>query len=84
MLISGQNAWVTAYKNVPMNLTRYGGSANGQVLDSAVQEYNLQRPAALFVGRAQPGRYLNVPLSSQSRGRSRASPGMRITSTRSS
>ena len=38
MVISGPNAWVTSYKNVSMNLTHYGGSANGIVLDSAVEE----------------------------------------------
>jgi hypothetical protein len=42
-LISGGHfAWVTAYKIVPMDLTAYGGSANGQLLDSAAQEYDLR------------------------------------------
>lgn len=39
--ISGHDAWVTAYKYINMDLTPFGGSANGQLLDSAVQEYNL-------------------------------------------
>ena len=64
MLISGGNAWVTAYKNVPMNLTHYGGSANGVVLDSAVQEYNLKTGQLLYTWDAlNPGGTPNVPLS---------------------
>jgi hypothetical protein len=41
-VIRGHNAWVTASKNVPVNLSRYGGAGNGTVVDSAVQEYNLK------------------------------------------
>jgi hypothetical protein len=41
-LISGSDAWVTANKNVPKNLTAFGGLANGMVTDSAVQEYDLK------------------------------------------
>jgi EmrB/QacA subfamily drug resistance transporter len=41
-VISGQNAWVTANKNIPMNLSKYGGAYNGALVDSAVQEYNLR------------------------------------------
>jgi EmrB/QacA subfamily drug resistance transporter len=41
-LISGEYAWVTANKNIPMNLSRYGGAYNGALIDSAVQEYNLR------------------------------------------
>lgn len=41
-LIQGQNAWVTAYANVPMNLKKYGGPAKGTLIDAAVQEYNLK------------------------------------------
>ncbi len=41
-VISGEDAWVTANKNVPMNLSRYGGAYNGALIDSAVQEYNLR------------------------------------------
>ena len=64
MIISGQNAWVTAYKNVPMNLTPYGGSAKGVVLDSAVQEYNLATGHLLYTWDAlNPGGTPNVPLS---------------------
>ena len=42
MLIQGDNAWVTANKNVPVNLGAYGGPFNGAIIDSAVQEYNLK------------------------------------------
>ena len=40
--IQGDVAWVTANKNIPMNLTRYGGAKNGALVDSAVQEYDLR------------------------------------------
>jgi EmrB/QacA subfamily drug resistance transporter len=40
--ISGEDAWVTANKNIPMNLSKYGGAFNGALVDSAVQEYNLR------------------------------------------
>jgi Arylsulfotransferase (ASST) len=42
IVIRGADAWVTATKNVEMNLSRYGGGANGSISDSAVQEYNLK------------------------------------------
>jgi Arylsulfotransferase (ASST) len=74
MLISGTNAWVTAYKNVPMNLTHFGGSANGVVLDSAVQEYNLQTGQLLYTWDAlNPGGTPNVPLSQS---KQKAFPGV--------
>jgi EmrB/QacA subfamily drug resistance transporter len=41
-LISGEDAWVTANRNIPMNLSKYGGAYNGALVDSAVQEYNLR------------------------------------------
>jgi EmrB/QacA subfamily drug resistance transporter len=41
-LISGEDAWVTANKNVPKDLSKYGGAYNGALIDSAVQEYNLR------------------------------------------
>jgi hypothetical protein len=64
MVISGANAWVTAYKTVPENLTQYGGSANGSVLDSAVQEYDLATGQLLYTWDAlNPGGVPNVPLS---------------------
>ncbi len=42
IVIRGDDAWVTANKNVPMNLSSYGGAYNGALIDSAVQEYNLK------------------------------------------
>src|SRR5271170_144735 len=41
-LIDGEDAWITANKNIPMNLSSYGGAYNGALIDSAVQEYNLR------------------------------------------
>jgi hypothetical protein len=47
-----------------MNLTPYGGSANGSVLDSAVQEYNLATGQLLYTWDAlNPGGTPNIPLS---------------------
>jgi len=42
MVISGEDAWVTANKNIAKNLSNYGGAYNGALIDSAVQEYNLK------------------------------------------
>jgi len=42
LLIDGDHAWVTANKNIAMNLSRYGGAYNGALIDSAVQEYDLK------------------------------------------
>jgi len=41
-VLDGDNVWVTANKNVPRNLSKYGGAYNGALIDSAVQEYNLK------------------------------------------
>jgi EmrB/QacA subfamily drug resistance transporter len=41
MLVRGGYAWVTANKDIPMDLSRYGGSASGVLDDSAVQEYDI-------------------------------------------
>jgi EmrB/QacA subfamily drug resistance transporter len=41
-LIDGQHAWVTANKNIPLDLSKYGGAYNGALIDSAVQEYDLK------------------------------------------
>jgi hypothetical protein len=66
-LIEGHNAWVTAYRDVPMNLTKYGGPANGTVIDTAVQEYDLTKPAGsppIFSWDAlNPGGTPHIPLS---------------------
>ncbi len=40
--IRGHHAWVTANKNVAMDLSKYGGTHNGTLIDSAVQEYDLE------------------------------------------
>ena len=54
LMIEGDDAWVTANKNIPVNLSRYGGAYNGALIDSAVQEYDLQdRQAAAHLGRAR-------------------------------
>jgi len=42
ILIRGHTAWVTANKNIPMNLSKFGGAYNGALIDSAVQEYDLR------------------------------------------
>jgi EmrB/QacA subfamily drug resistance transporter len=40
--INGEHAWVTVNKNIPKDLSRYGGAYNGALIDSAVQEYDLK------------------------------------------
>ncbi len=47
LAISGDDAWVTANKNVARNLSAYGGAYNGALIDSAVQEYDLKTGALL-------------------------------------
>ncbi|HWY89579.1 MAG TPA: MFS transporter [Solirubrobacteraceae bacterium] len=42
LAISGEDVWVTANKNIPIDLSRYGGAYNGALVDSAVQEYSLK------------------------------------------
>ena len=42
LVISGNDAWVTANRNLPRNLSKYGGAYNGALIDSAVQEYDLR------------------------------------------
>ncbi|TMM08286.1 MAG: MFS transporter [Actinobacteria bacterium] len=42
IVIRGSHAWVTANKNLPMDLGKYGGAYNGALIDSAVQEYDLK------------------------------------------
>jgi len=41
LVIRGHYAWVTANKDIPKNLSRWGGAYNGALTDSAVQEYDL-------------------------------------------
>ena len=42
LVIRGNNAWVTANRDISMNLSKYGGAYNGALEDSAVQEYDLR------------------------------------------
>jgi len=42
LVIRGDDAWVTANKDLSVNLSKYGGAYNGALDDSAVQEYNLK------------------------------------------
>jgi len=48
LLIRGHDAWVTANKDEPMNLSGYGGAYNGALTDSAVQEYDLRTGRLLY------------------------------------
>ncbi len=48
MIIRGNDAWVTANRNIPRNLASEGGAYNGALIDSAVQEYNLKTGQLLF------------------------------------
>ena len=47
-VIRGDDAWVTANKDIPLDLSKYGGAYNGAVEDSAVQEYNLKTGKLLY------------------------------------
>jgi EmrB/QacA subfamily drug resistance transporter len=46
-IIDGEDAWVTANKNIAKNLAHWGGAYNGALVDAAVQEYNLRTGALL-------------------------------------
>jgi EmrB/QacA subfamily drug resistance transporter len=46
--IRGDDAWVTANKNVPAQLARYGGVNGGAEIDSAVQEYNIKTGKLIY------------------------------------
>ncbi len=48
LLVRGHDAWVTVNKNLPMNLSKYGGAYNGALIDSAVQEYDLDTGKLLY------------------------------------
>ena len=41
LVIDGDRAWVTANRNRPRDISRFGGAYNGAIIDSAVQEYEL-------------------------------------------
>jgi arylsulfotransferase ASST len=64
-IIVGHNVWVTAVKPEQMDLTSYGGAANGTVINAAVQEYDLTTGQLKYTWDAapdgiQPG---HIPLS---------------------
>jgi EmrB/QacA subfamily drug resistance transporter len=42
LVIEGDRAWVTANRNLARDLSDYGGTYNGTLVDSAVQEYDLK------------------------------------------
>jgi EmrB/QacA subfamily drug resistance transporter len=48
LVIRGHDAWVTANKNIPADLSKYGGAYNGALVDSAVQEYDLRTGKLLY------------------------------------
>jgi EmrB/QacA subfamily drug resistance transporter len=48
LYVQGDHAWVTANRNVPRNLSAYGGAYNGVLIDSAVQEYDLKTGRLLY------------------------------------
>ena len=48
LIITGDHAWVTVNKNIPMDLSKYGGAYNGTLDDSAVQEYSLSTGKLLY------------------------------------
>ena len=60
LVIDGDHAWVTANKDVPMDLSRYGGTSEGVLDDSAVQEYDIATGKLLYTWDALG----HVPLSS--------------------
>ena len=59
LVITGHDAWVTVNKNLPMNLSKYGGSVNGAITDSAVQEYDLRTGKLLHTWDA----FRHIPLA---------------------
>lgn len=59
VITGGHFAWVTAYKDISMDLSRYGGSAKGKLTDTAVQEYDLSTGKLVFSWDALP----HIPLS---------------------
>ncbi len=59
LLVRGNDAWVTANRNIPKNLSSYGGAYNGALIDSAVQEYDLRTGELLYTWDALK----HIPLS---------------------
>ena len=58
-LIRGHDAWVTANRNVEANLSDYGGVNHGVLVESAVQEYDLQTGKLVYSWNASG----HVPLT---------------------
>ena len=59
MVIDGDYAWVTANKNVPADLAKYGGVNHGTVVESAIQKYDLRTGKLLNTWNARD----HIPLS---------------------
>lgn len=59
LAIEGNHAWVTANRNIPINLSKYGGTYDGAMIDSAVQEYDIPTGRLLFSWDARQ----HIPLS---------------------
>ena len=59
MVINGDDAWVTANRNIPVNLSHYGGAYDGAMIDSAVQEYDLRTGKLIRTWDA----FRHIPLS---------------------
>jgi EmrB/QacA subfamily drug resistance transporter len=59
LVISSGDAWVTANKDIPMNLSKYGGPADGVLDDSAVQEYDIASGKLLYTWDA----FDHIPLT---------------------
>ena len=59
MVIRGHDAWVTANRNVPANLSKQGGVNNGVLVQSAIQEYDLRTGRLLYTWNASD----HIPLS---------------------
>jgi hypothetical protein len=57
--IRGHDAWVTANRNLPRDLSKYGGAYNGALVDSAVQKYDLRTGKLLYTWDALD----HIPLS---------------------
>ena len=60
LVIRGDDAWVTANKNLRANLSHYGGVNDGTLDDSAVQEYDLRTGRLIYTWDADG----HIPLSS--------------------
>jgi Arylsulfotransferase (ASST) len=59
IVIKGHTAWVTAYKDMSMNLSAYGGRPDGVLTDAAVQQYDLKTGKLLSTWDA----LAHIPLS---------------------